>query len=521
MKPIALKLLFLANYIFFILHLCWLINDAVQLNIKNIVPFLVSSLMLIDTTYISACNIRENKIILLFCGLLALESWYVILSFEENRIAGMVFSALSPLIWYASVKFILMFLFQSSGYRFRKAVNLILLMACIGSLIGICISAQIFALIYGIQFVINTICFFFIIFYHWKRTFFVLKSEWKYILPSIVIITTLFVIYYFVTMDIQGHIANFGIYLPVMLFFISVHRIVHKEHSGIPLSTIFNKKQFAFIVCAMIVMLGLITLAMGGEYGELIIYINVLFVFIYISNIVAGYNLKKGESRIVKESKYNAAVRQLQQEEWLKTEFANFLHDDVLQDLLSIKNMMTKAQRPNIQDIIIKRLEDLNTHIRKQMQDYHPILLKNLTAKENYQNLLESISQTFPEKNMIVFFECSDNLFLVEPYNVLIYRLIKELLTNVYKHSNGNRAWITLLQESGTIKLCVSDDGTAGIDCLISADKTEHKGVSSIQEQVNRMEGSMIITNNTLQGICVQITIPMKGEVSYQYFISG
>ena len=246
-----------------------------------------------------------------------------------------------------------------------------------------------------------------------------------------------------------------------------------------------------------------------------------LFVFIYISNIVAGYNLKKGESRIVKESKYNAAVRQLQQEEWLKTEFANFLHDDVLQDLLSIKNMMTKAQRPNIQDIIIKRLEDLNTRIRKQMQDYHPILLKNLTAKENYQNLLESISQTFPEKNMIVFFECSDNLFLVEPYNVLIYRLIKELLTNVYKHSNGNRAWITLLQESGTIKLCVSDDGTAGIDCLISADKTEHKGVSSIQEQINRIEGSMIITNNTLQGICVQITIPMKGEVSYQYFISG
>ena len=31
--------------------------------------------MLIDITYISSCNVRENKVISLFCGLLALHSW--------------------------------------------------------------------------------------------------------------------------------------------------------------------------------------------------------------------------------------------------------------------------------------------------------------------------------------------------------------------------------------------------------------------------------------------------------------
>ena len=46
--------------------------------------------------------------------------------------------------------------------------------------------------------------------------------------------------------------------------------------------------------------------------------------------------------KIIKESKYHVALQQLQREEQLNLEFANFLHDDILQDLLSVKNMMKK-----------------------------------------------------------------------------------------------------------------------------------------------------------------------------------
>lgn len=182
--------------------------------------------------------------------------------------------------------------------------------------------------------------------------------------------------------------------------------------------------------------------------------------------------------------------------------------------------MMNKVYRPDIQDIIIETLDSLNIHIRKEMQDYHPIILKNLTAKENYQNLLEAVSQSFPQRNIVVSLNCSDTLFLAQPYNILVYRLLKELLTNVYKHSDGRRAWVTLSQEKGMIELSVSDDGTSDAICLTSADTTKHKGIASINEQVRSMEGSVTIFNNIPHGICVHITIPMKGDVSYQYFIS-
>ena len=154
------------------------------------------------------------------------------------------------------------------------------------------------------------------------------------------------------------------------------------------------------------------------------------------------------------------------------------------------------------------------------MQDYHPVILSSLTAKENYQNLIEAAAQSFPEKKIMVSFDCSDILFLVEPYHVLIYRLLKELLTNVYKHSDGSRAWVMLTQENGIIELHVSDDGTACTDSVFAADTTVHKGIAAITELINSMDGSVVFSDNTPHGICVQIVLPMKGDDSYQYFVS-
>ncbi|MDE5777019.1 MAG: ATP-binding protein [Lachnospiraceae bacterium] len=519
MKSTVSKTLFLTNYLLLIFYMSWNINEK-QTAINSGVPLLISSFMLIDITYISSCNIRESKVMNLFCGLLALDSWYMILSFEEGLPKQTILTILHPVICYLSIKFVLMFLFQGSGYNFKRITDIFLFITCVGSLIGIFISDRVFACLYGIHLLTGCMCFVFILIYHRKRIVFVLKSEWKYILFSAVFTVCFFYIYYFATLHVKNHITNFGVYLTMLLFVISVHGIVMKENSSYPLSTVFSKKQTAFIVFLFLTISGLITALTRGGYKNLFITVNMVFAFIYICNMILGRNLMQGKNRLIKESKYNEALRELKQEEALKSEFANFLHDDVLQDLLSIKNMAAKAHRPNIQDIIIETLDNLNKHIRKQMQDYHPAILNSLTIKENYQNLIEAVSQSFPERNIMVSFDCSDILFLVEPYNVLIYRLLKELLTNVYKHSDGNRAWVTLTQENGIIELCVSDDGTACTDSVLATDSTKHKGIATITEWVNNMEGSVHFLDNTPHGICVQITLPMKGDDSYQYFVS-
>ncbi|EGT3816521.1 TPA: ATP-binding protein [Clostridioides difficile] len=497
MTNFNLKILFLGNYILSLLFMGISTSTETYMNIQSIIPLIISTLLLIDITYITSCNVRENNIISLFCGLLALDSWYLLLSFVTTPIGTIIFKILSTVIVYVSIKFIFLFLFQGSGYNFRKITDILLLITCIGAIVGAFISNRTYACMYGIQFVVSIISFFYIIFYHLKRVVFVIKSEKKPISISVFITIIGFLTYYFFTLRISNHIGNFGIYLTVLVFFISI------------------------------LVISLVVLFANGNFSIILIAINVLFMLIFLCNIILEFNLRDEKNKVVKNSKYTFALEKLQQEEQLKTEFSNFLHDDILQNLLSIKNMMSKSYRPDVQDIIYETLNNLNTCIRKQMQDYHPVILKNLTVKENYQNLIESVSSSFPQKNICVSFKCSDTLFLVEPYDILIYRLIKELLTNVYKHSNGSHAWIALALEKNIIKLNISDNGVANTSfktpldiTKITFDTTKHKGIISIKEQVENLGGTISVSDNIPHGVCVQITIPMKGDGSYKYFVS-
>ncbi len=520
MKRIIFKLLLFINSTLLVIYMGLEINIQMPCSISKIVSLFLSSLMLIDAAYVSSCNIKNNKAISLFCGLLALDSWYILLSFSDNAITNIAFYALNPVIWYIFINFILMFLFQGSGYKFKKATNFCLTGTCICSLIGIVISDNVFALLYGVQFLASWLCFILVIAYHRKRAAFVLKAEWKCILLSLVAVIILFIAYCLTTRGIKGNLSNFGVYIPVLLFSISIHGIILKEHRSFPLSAIFSSFQLMLILLFGIIIYGLITMTLGIGWVSFLLMLDAMFVLIYVCNIILDFNLRQGGGNMVMENKYNAALAQLQQEEQINLEFSNFLHDNILQDLLSIKNLMYKSTKPDIQKIITETLDSMNIYIREQMQNYHPVLLSKLTVKENYQNLLAYIAQSFPERHVSVVFDCPDSLFLVPPYDIFIYRLLKELVTNVYKHSTGEKAWITLTQDNGMIVLCVKDNGSADTDSLTSVDSSKHRGLALSTDRVHSMDGTVSITQNFPRGICVCISLPMKGDASYQYFIS-
>ena len=91
------------------------------------------------------------------------------------------------------------------------------------------------------------------------------------------------------------------------------------------------------------------------------------------------------------------------------------------------------------------------------------------------------------------------------------------ILQNATMKNNALQKTIT---ENNMITLRITDDGTANATCLTSTDTTKHKGIFSITEQIHSLDGTISLCNNTPHGICIQIQIPMKGELSYEYFVS-
>ena len=134
---------------------------------------------------------------------------------------------------------------------------------------------------------------------------------------------------------------------------------------------------------------------------------------------------------------------------------------------------------------------------------------------------MEILEQKYGNGEIKILFNCKKDLFLVDPYQLVVYRMLKELVTNAIKHSKCSQITVALKQESENIELKVSDNGI-GLEEneYRKYGSNQHKGLNSIYEQLFLLNGKMTISNNDPTGLCVRVQIPMKGDDSYQYFIN-
>lgn len=120
MKSLLIKISLFINYIFIILFMGRTITDLSPVSPQNLVPLFLATLFLADITYIASCNIKESNILYLFCGLLAIDSWYLLFASKAINTNDILFRLLSPVTIYLSIKFCFLFIFQGYKYKLKK-----------------------------------------------------------------------------------------------------------------------------------------------------------------------------------------------------------------------------------------------------------------------------------------------------------------------------------------------------------------------------------------------------------------
>lgn len=168
-----------------------------------------------------------------------------------------------------------------------------------------------------------------------------------------------------------------------------------------------------------------------------------------------------------------------------------------------------------MKELLYDTFNQLNASIRSQMEEYHPMMIGSLPFIDALQSLLDTLTQ---HSTVSAILDCDKSVFLVDPYNTLIYRIIHELTVNALKHSNATKIWVLLTLEHDVITLKVSDNGI-GFD-MSACKQAKHRGLASIQEQVSFLEGSMSIETVTGVGTKILITMPMRGESSYESLVN-
>ena len=141
------------------------------------------------------------------------------------------------------------------------------------------------------------------------------------------------------------------------------------------------------------------------------------------------------------------------------------------------------------------------------MQDYHPVLRQGLTPRENYAMLIETVSAAFPRRKIQIHFDCPDDLFLVAPYDMLIFRIIRELLINIQAFRR-DQAKISLSQEKSRIRLSAGDNGSFSPPDSELSSPRDTKGLSPYRIAFLHLEAPYQSVPASLQVLKYELNFP-------------
>jgi PAS domain S-box-containing protein len=208
------------------------------------------------------------------------------------------------------------------------------------------------------------------------------------------------------------------------------------------------------------------------------------------------------------------SVRLMTLQDQERRRIARDLHDGLGQELAVAKMVLDKmllqkgaqppdeawAQASSIIDRAIQQVRTMSHLLHPPLLDEVGLLsalawyTDGLTKRSGIETSLDVHPRDFPR--------------LTSELETAIFRIVQEALTNVFRHSEAHRVWITLSRKNGSIGVAVRDDGK-GIGKKIVELRPDSVGVGigGMKQRAKELGGELKLTNLE-PGTLVEIEIP-------------
>ncbi len=200
-------------------------------------------------------------------------------------------------------------------------------------------------------------------------------------------------------------------------------------------------------------------------------------------------------------------------EERERKRIAGVLHDDIAQILASVRMRLDSLDRmPSDQkDQSLKEtkalLQQSIQETRSLMSDLGNPLLFDMGLKPACEALANRLMEAHPVR---VRCDIRDAYKNVDPdVKAILYRVVRELLNNIVKHSRAQNALVTIDMEGGHFRVKVADDGVGFDYPMLGAPTAEGGfGLYSIRERLIAMDGSLQVESAPGAGTTVTAVLP-------------
>jgi signal transduction histidine kinase len=259
----------------------------------------------------------------------------------------------------------------------------------------------------------------------------------------------------------------------------------------------------------------------------LLAFISVLLIAVFLAyrNIRHRHVLVRKETELQqqkireleKDKQLVAVDSMLKGQEDERSRLAKDLHDG-LGGLLSgvkfsLRNMKDNLiMTPENMSVFERSLDMIDTSIKELRRVAHnmmPEMLTKFGLNEAVKEYCNSINTT---KLLTVNYQSvgMEETRVDSPIEIIVYRIVQELLNNTIKHAAATDVFVQLIREEKRLSIVVEDNGK-GFDTALA---TESKGAGwmNIRSRVDYLKGQLDIHSEPGKGTLVNIEIPIGDE---------
>ena len=244
--------------------------------------------------------------------------------------------------------------------------------------------------------------------------------------------------------------------------------------------------------------------------------------FMFIDGIVQDTSdRKQAELKLFDyQQRLKALATQLtiaEEQEWRR--IAADLHDHVSQSLALTRLQLAAAAKSGDDAGLKKQLDQISRELLQMSSDIHHLIFELSSPTLRELGLGAAIDEWLEEKVKKVSaieVELIDQLHdgLDELICLILFRNVRELLTNTVKHAQANKVVVCLEEEGGAIKITIKDNGI-GFNPEHALRKTNCDGgfgLFGIEERMADLDGSLTINSRPHQGTTIIMTVPCKPQ---------
>ncbi|HET8574398.1 MAG TPA: sensor histidine kinase [Edaphocola sp.] len=232
------------------------------------------------------------------------------------------------------------------------------------------------------------------------------------------------------------------------------------------------------------------------------------------------YILKQNEllhtrriSELEKEHQLVAMQSVLKGQEEERGRLAKDLHDGVGGLLSGVKlslstmkgNVFLSEESATAVERVLKQLDQSIAELRRVSHNMMPESLIKFGLGETIESYCAQINQNSALRVRFQSYGLEQRLD--ESSEIIIYRILQELLSNILKHADARQVLVQLIREAKRFDLTVEDDGKGFITDAVTAGNGA--GLSNIRSRVAYLGGKLDIHSVPGQGTSVHIEIPL------------